>query len=119
MSLILKKTLNNERIVFNARLSQARVVSENSSGILAARFGVFQKPIRLEPEKATIITKACRYLHHFLTKETRSTYWPSSEEEITENLILPLQRLVGRNSTTFAKTTRENFCNYFNHEGKI
>jgi hypothetical protein len=65
------KFLDDARQEFNKRLSRARVVVENAFGILASRFGIFQKPISLGPEKATIITMASCYLHNFLAKETK------------------------------------------------
>ncbi|XP_049700170.2 uncharacterized protein LOC126055353 [Helicoverpa armigera] len=39
---------------FNKRLSSARVVVENTFGILAARFRVFRKPIPLQPQRLAL-----------------------------------------------------------------
>ena len=47
--------LNNDQRVYNYCLSRARRVVENAFGILSSRFGVFQKPILLCPEKAQVV----------------------------------------------------------------
>lgn len=113
------KTLTPERFEFNKRLSRARVVVENTFGILAARFGVFQKPINLEPQKAATVTMACCYLHNFLAKEHQQSYFSTSTAEITEYDLVNLQSTLNRNCGADAKTTRESFCNYYNIEGKL
>lgn len=48
----LKLPLTREQLEYNRRVSRARVVVENAFGILASRFGVFQKAICLEPKKS-------------------------------------------------------------------
>lgn len=40
-------------------------------GILASRFGVFQRAIQLSPDKAQTVTLACCYLHNFLRKKSK------------------------------------------------
>lgn len=47
--------MTNDRRIFNYRLSIAQRVVENVFGILASKFGVFQKPINLIPDKAVKI----------------------------------------------------------------
>jgi len=54
-----QQDLTNERRIFNYRLSRACRTFENAFGILASRFGIFQKPINLRLEKAVLITLAC------------------------------------------------------------
>jgi hypothetical protein len=46
---------------------------ENFFGISTSRFGIFQKPITLSPEKANIIVLACCCLHNCL-KNSSSGY---------------------------------------------
>lgn len=120
-----QKLLNDERQVFNERLSRARVVVENAFGILTSRFGVFQKPINLQPRKATIITTACCYLHNFLAKENEQYLNPSDrglnppDRGYDKNKLLPLQSTLHRNSSSSSKTIRDKFCHYYNNEGKL
>lgn len=114
-----QQNCSNEQQYFNYRLSRARSVVENAFGILASRFGVFQKPIHLEPRKATIITLASCYLHNFLIKETAETYLFSNCENVTEPSFLSLRGTLNRNRSTNAKSTRDNLCRYFCNEGRI
>ncbi|KAL4142959.1 hypothetical protein QTP88_005347 [Uroleucon formosanum] len=122
--------LTSKRRIFNYRLLRARRVVENAFGILASRFGVFQKPINLEPDKASTITLACCYLHNFLIENNKHLYVSKNVlitenlgtgklqigDEITENVLTPLQRNPVRNKSANAKIVREKYCDYFCEE---
>ena len=41
----------NDKCIFNCRLGRAGRVVENAFGILASKFGVFQRQMLLSPEK--------------------------------------------------------------------
>ena len=58
--------LENEKRVFNYRLSRARRVSENTFGISTARWRIFKRPINATPERCAHIAKAVVALHNFL-----------------------------------------------------
>lgn len=121
--------LGSPQRVFNQELSNSRVVVENTFGILANIFRIFQREIPLDVIKASIITKTCVLLHNFLrkSKTSRHIYTPpgSSDSYINGKLIhpgswrinhggstfLPLQPM-GRRTTSDAMNTRENFMNY-------
>lgn len=108
-----KQELTNDRRIFNYRLTRARRVVENAFGILASKFGVFQKPINLSPEKAVKITLACCYLHNFLIETNQQLYCSRSivvEENLetgeiinayerTENLLGSLKKIPTRNAS--------------------
>lgn len=125
--------LTNERRIFNYRLSRARRTVENAFGILASRFGVFQKPINLGPEKSTIITMACCYLHNFLIEHNQNIYCSKTvlvEEnietgeiengsQITGNLFTPLKKVPLRTISLEAKTVRDKYSSYFCREGQV
>ena len=114
-----EKTLSPQRFEFNKRLSRARVVVENAFGILASRFGVFQKPINLEPKKVSTVTMACCYLHNFLAKESQQSYFSKGTAEVTEYDLVNLQSTLNRNCGMDGKTVWERFFNYHNNEGKL
>lgn len=107
-----QKSLNEARHEFNKRLSRARVVVENTFGILASRFGVFHKPMILEPKKAEAITLACCYLHNFLAKEINQMYFSSNEISTEGCNFLDLQSTLNRNSALDAKKIRDKYCEY-------
>ncbi|CAH2006294.1 unnamed protein product [Acanthoscelides obtectus] len=65
--------IGSEKREFNKRLSSARVVVENTFGMMTARFRVFRMPIPLQPEKATLITMTCILLHNFLRRSSTSS----------------------------------------------
>ncbi|XP_041983237.1 putative nuclease HARBI1 [Aricia agestis] len=60
--------LTDERRIFNYRLSRARMVVENTFGILTTRFKIFKRNITLPPQKMRKIVLACCHLHNFLSK---------------------------------------------------
>ncbi|KAL5010576.1 hypothetical protein ScPMuIL_012881 [Solemya velum] len=124
--------LNDEKRVFNYRLSRARRVVENAFGILSSRFGVFQRQMFLSPEKAATITLTCCYLHNFLRRKSRtylaggSADWMDGDRELHERVWRESQtKLTGlltttqRNSTSRAKLTREASQNYFCTRGMV
>lgn len=60
------RTLNEKRRIYNYRHSRARRAVECAFGILASKFEIFQRPMRVEPDKAIIITQATVGLHNFI-----------------------------------------------------
>ena len=60
-----------DKAIFNYRLSRARRVIENTS-----RWRIFRRPIIAEPERAVIYTKAAIALHNYLRTTESSSYCP-------------------------------------------
>lgn len=114
-----QKNLNEEKTIFNKRLSAARSVVENAFGILASRFRVLGTTINLEPLKASIITLACCYLHNFLIRENEESYLAFSGEAVDRCTIVDLERTKHRNTSTEAKNVRDQFCRYFCAEERM
>ncbi|KAH7942098.1 hypothetical protein HPB49_020530 [Dermacentor silvarum] len=61
------KHLEDERRVFNYRLSRARRCAENVFGITATRFRILLRTIILLPTNVDFVVKAACVLHNFLT----------------------------------------------------
>lgn len=127
-----REELTRNNRIFNYRLSRARRVVENAFGILVTRFGIFQKAIHLSPEKTTVITLACCYLHNYFMKKASRDYYSNilnmeniqtgqidTGFERTEHVLTTLQRGTFRNSSNNAKQIRDLYRNYFNNEGQI
>lgn len=128
-----QKDLTHDRKIFNYRLSRARCKIENSFGILAARFQLFQTAIRLQLESIDIVVMACCVLHNFLRRKCGSAYTPPDsldQENLMDgtmqlglranpNLLAGLQRSYGRNFSNEANHVRKSFMHYFNEEGAV
>ncbi|KAJ8939498.1 hypothetical protein NQ318_022553 [Aromia moschata] len=98
---------------------------ESIFGILATRFGVFQRAFQFNPIKTRKIVLSC-YLHNFLRKS--GSYFSSTfiaHEDIESGIsasqevfeLIPLESLNQRNSLNIAKQVRDAYCEYFNNEG--
>lgn len=123
--------LTKEQRIFNYRLSWARRIVENAYGILNLRFGVFQRAIQVAPDKTKKIVLACCFLHNYLRMSTSNICQGSMDMEYQEERriiegswrtqvsLFNLQHGNNRNSTELAKNVRNNYCQYFNNEGKI
>lgn len=111
-----KKSATREQEIFNNRLSRARSTVECAFGILVAKFGVFQKAICVDPQKATKITAACCYLHNYLMKKVPQIYLPSNSDDTDNFQLQGIEPTKSRHPNTNAKAIRDNFCSYYNNE---
>jgi len=130
------KSLNQERTIFNYRLSRARRTIENTFGILVSRWRILKRPIICTIEKSMKIVQAIVCLHNWLRKqdigvnqyvdetlinrnrldEFVSESW---RKDIEDSALRDTITCGNNNSTRNAIKIRENFCNYFNTEGAI
>ena len=61
-----ERGIDQEKRIFNYRLSRARRIVENAFGILACRFGIYQSAIKVAPERGKQFVLATIALHNFL-----------------------------------------------------
>lgn len=121
--------------IFNYRLSRARRVIENVFGVMSARFRVLRSPISLDANKTRKITLACCVLHNFLMTQSSSSYAPTGifdhfdsngtlipgewRQEIPEANMHSVEHERFRYIGNDAKKIREEFEQYFVHEGEV
>lgn len=109
---------------------------ENLFGILTHRFGVFQNPISLEPEKVVSVVLAACALHNFLRTKCANVYTPdgcfgtdNSESDnafnrewrqisVNDNM-LPLAQQGSNRPSCSAVDIRNEFCEYFNTNKQV
>lgn len=82
-----KNLINNDRRIYNYRLSRARRTIENSFGILVSRWRVLKKPIECSPENAVPIVKALTCLHNWLRKNDEVEYMPPVIEDLLRRKV--------------------------------
>jgi hypothetical protein len=103
---------------------------ESVFGILASRFGVFQRAHQFDPIKSRKIVLTCCHLHNFLRKS--GSYFSSTVmayEDIESGIIhppsqevlelIPLESINQKNSLNIAKQARDAYCEYVNNEGAL
>ena len=68
--------LDEEKKIFNYRVSRARRTIENAFRILSARWRIFRSPIRADVKTAELIVQAAVCLHNFLQLTSSAAYTP-------------------------------------------
>lgn len=104
------RTLNDERRIFNYRLSRARRYIECSFGIMSEKFRVFLTSMLVEPTFAVKITKACCVLHNFVRRRDGFNF----EDSLTCLMESIAERRGVGNCQSNAKDVREYFVKYVN-----
>jgi len=125
---------NDQKRIFNYRLSRARQIIENCFGIAAARFRIFRKPIIAKVANVIKITKAVVALHNYMMiRQSRfgdDRYCPSNfvDRESLDGIsygewrnevqgyqgLIPIASTGSNNYSRSAKEVREDFMTYFN-----
>lgn len=105
---------NEEKKVFNYRLSRARNTVENTFGILARKFRIFERKLSMSQEHTVSVVMATCCLHNFLRNGT--CHWTENDLNISISNVTGLQDLrnIGGNPKTDALAVRDYFKNYFN-----
>lgn len=121
-----RKNLTDEERVFNYRLSRARRTIENTFGILAARWQIYQKTLFMSPPTVDKIVLATVVLHNFIMQDRdRHRYCPhnfidqdddSNGEWRREECNIrwtSINRLGANNATRTAEEQRDILKEYF------
>ena len=60
--------LDQEKRIYNYRHSRAQRTVDYTFGILVKKFEIFQRPMRVQPEKAILFTNTAVVLHNFIRR---------------------------------------------------
>ncbi|KAK7869252.1 hypothetical protein R5R35_000873 [Gryllus longicercus] len=107
-------TDNDEKKVFNYRLSRARQTVECSFSILASRFRIFRAPFEIKVNSVISVVKAACVLHNYLRNSVAEMSEEMNEEEMPKDQLRPLLQSNFTRSSQKALTIRQNFTTYFN-----
>ena len=103
---------NNEKSIFNYRLSRARRVVENAFGILSQKIQIYHRTLQSLPENADNIIFATCILHNYLRDQGVGLSDMGSSANVRRNLTkLPNQ---GRSVHQNAFEVRDKFKRFFN-----
>ena len=114
-----RKQLNNQKRIYNYRLSRARRIVECAFGMLTKKFRVLENVMLVGPEKATTITLACCILHN-IVREKEGTLQDIHEELLQHEHGNDTTQHADRGKSNTGLNVRNNFLTYFNSsEGAV
>lgn len=130
-----QRELDNEKRIYNYRLSRARNVVENAFGIIASRFQILRTPINMKPENICYVVLAICSIHNFLRKNSDDyvSLWSVDRENIETGTVangdwrresseitgLDVNSTPVRNASNLAKKSRDEYKSYFNTIGRV
>ncbi|XP_049920195.1 putative nuclease HARBI1 [Epinephelus moara] len=120
--------LHGSRRTFNIRLSHARLIVENTFGILSSQWRMYRGVFGISPANVDACVKAACILHNFLRKTTKRTWRtprppagqpgpPPADREAAG--LQPVPRMGSNNSTWEALRVREAYLSYFSNERSV
>nr|CAI5867630.1 unnamed protein product [Callosobruchus analis] len=110
------KRLQEQKRIFNYRLSRARRYIECTFGILSNKWRIFHQPLKVSIEFSITIVKACCTLHNF--ERERDGYRP--EDCLTVTGFEYSQPSNIQQGGSILNTIRDEFADYFIREqGKL
>ena len=111
------RALTGERRIFNYRLSRARNVVENALGILASRWEIFARRIKLSPDKVDAIVLSACILHNYLSNPRENQRWL---EEFGATEMEDAGSMGGNRAGQGAHDVRDKLCQYFSSpQGRV
>lgn len=134
-----KGGLNEDRKIFNYRLSRARRTIENVFGIMVSQWRLLKRPIDATVDNAMIYLQAITCLHNWLRLKDlgRDEYLPISmvdeESPVSHDGVIPeviIEELAGsafedistcglNNSSRAVMAIRDEICDFFSSEGAV
>ena len=114
-----ERSMPDDKLIFNCRLTRACRIVENAFGILAQRFRVFARGLQLIPDNVDKIVKVCCVLHNFLRgyQDIHTLHQqlnPDNQPFLQDDgVILAFNRLHGYHSAHIARQIRDLYKNYF------
>ncbi|KAK0138529.1 hypothetical protein N1851_024941 [Merluccius polli] len=117
--------LYGSRRAFNFRLSHARLIIENTFGILTSQWRMYRGVIGVSPSNVDACVKATCILHNLIRRTTRPTTrpgpgpsaGPSANREAAG--LQRVHRAGSNNATREALRVREAYVSYFCNEGAV
>lgn len=132
-----RQDLNQEKIIYNYRLSRARRTIENTFGILSSQWRILRRPINCSIQTAIKTVQAIVCLHNYIRIQDIGV-----NEYVTENMVdrdshdgliegswrkhvdnnsafREINRCGTNTNSRIAARVRDDFCAYFNSEGAI
>lgn len=109
--------LTEGKKIFNYRISSARILIENTFGILIQRFRIFRTEIISQPEKVKQIVIAAVCLHNFIVssrgipQETQESHYPRNPH--VSGGFSEMTRVGSNNSSRHNQDQRNKLMEYF------
>lgn len=135
------KNLTRDQMVFNYRLSRARITIENTFGLLATRWRMFRRSIAASPSRVEAFAKATFVLHNYLQRSEENIpsvqrlYCPPGYTDSVDahGGVIPgqwrletdnslISSTIGHTSNRYgsaAATVRDKFVQYFVGTGRV
>lgn len=123
--------LNQEKNIFNYRLSRARRTIENTFGIMVSQWRIMKKPMEGTVENIVGTIQAIICLHNWLRRQDEdNSYIPVNinDPDISNSISLEVKNNSAlrdgecrgiNNSSRSAIIIRDEFCDFFNVEGAV
>ncbi|XP_034756676.1 putative nuclease HARBI1 [Etheostoma cragini] len=113
---------SGRRRVFNFRLSHARLIVENTFGILTSQWRMYRGVIGVSPANVDACVKATCVLHNFLRRTSKTPTRATLPPPAVDSEVAGLQAVTGvgsNNSTREAIRVRETYTSYFSTEDAV
>lgn len=105
--------------VFNYRMSRARMIVENTFGILAAQWHMYHSVIHHEPANVEACVKAPCILHNIMQRTSSANVQNIRGNAEEARALQGINRAGSNHSAQEAICVRETFATYFSAEGAI